>query len=254
MAEDADMRNELEEMQRRADQLADESLESTRRMLQLVEESKDAGIRTLVMLDEQGEQLDRVEEGMNHINQDMKEAEKNLKDLGKCCGLFICPCNKLKSSDAYKKAWGNNQDGVVASQPARVVDEREQMAISGGFIRRLIPTKPELMRPTNVQQRCWEVVKRACLCSLSNAVGQDSSFMLFSWYYLIGLHTNTHQSTLIVNVVLCCLSAFQQYYVSFVLWVSFFPKVVYSVHLVALTPYIRSLGFHFSFSLLSGVC
>ncbi|KAF5924933.1 hypothetical protein HPG69_008607 [Diceros bicornis minor] len=90
MAEDADMRNELEEMQRRADQLADESLESTRRMLQLVEEilypsmpfslvllvlpksnpiilikavsktvepnSKDAGIRTLVMLDEQGGQ------------------------------------------------------------------------------------------------------------------------------------------------------------------------------------------------------
>ncbi|KAF2987731.1 hypothetical protein EK904_015143 [Melospiza melodia maxima] len=39
MAEDADMRNELEEMQRRADQLADESLESTRRMLQLVEEA-----------------------------------------------------------------------------------------------------------------------------------------------------------------------------------------------------------------------
>lgn len=32
--------------------------------------------------------------------------------------------------------WGNNQDGVVSSQPARVVDEREQMAISGGFIRR----------------------------------------------------------------------------------------------------------------------
>ncbi|TWW69172.1 Synaptosomal-associated protein 25-B [Takifugu flavidus] len=89
MADDADMRNELSDMQQRADQLADEirresercsgispdpsgiggiawggnevggakgelSLESTRRMLQLVEESKDAGIRTLVMLDEQG--------------------------------------------------------------------------------------------------------------------------------------------------------------------------------------------------------
>lgn len=38
------------------------------------------------------------------------------------------------------KAWGNNQDGVVASQPARVVDEREQMAISGGFIRRYDPS------------------------------------------------------------------------------------------------------------------
>ncbi|XP_004383114.1 synaptosomal-associated protein 25 isoform X2 [Trichechus manatus latirostris] len=121
-------------------------------MLQLVEESKDAGIRTLVMLDEQGEQLDRVEEGMNHINQDMKEAEKNLKDLGKCCGLFICPCNKLKSSDAYKKAWGNNQDGVVASQPARVVDEREQMAISGGFIRRVTNDARENEMDENLEQ------------------------------------------------------------------------------------------------------
>ncbi|XP_030050923.1 synaptosomal-associated protein 25 isoform X2 [Microcaecilia unicolor] len=152
MADDADMRNELEEMQRRADQLADESLESTRRMLQLVEESKDAGIKTLVMLDEQGEQLDRVEEGMNHINQDMKEAEKNLKDLGKCCGLFICPCNKFKSSDAYKKTWGNNQDGVVASQPARVVDEREQMAISGGFVRKVTNDARENEMDENLEQ------------------------------------------------------------------------------------------------------
>ncbi|KAM4832005.1 synaptosomal-associated protein 25 isoform 3-T3 [Lycaon pictus] len=148
MAEDADMRNELEEMQRRADQLADESLESTRRMLQLVEESKDAGIRTLVMLDEQGEQLERIEEGMDQINKDMKEAEKNLTDLGKFCGLCVCPCN----NDAYKKAWGNNQDGVVASQPARVVDEREQMAISGGFIRRVTNDARENEMDENLEQ------------------------------------------------------------------------------------------------------
>lgn len=44
------------------------------------------------------------------------------------------PVSRMKSGAS--KAWGNNQDGVVASQPARVVDEREQMAISGGFIRR----------------------------------------------------------------------------------------------------------------------
>ncbi|XP_023662495.1 synaptosomal-associated protein 25-A isoform X2 [Brienomyrus brachyistius] len=150
MADEADMRNELSDMQQRADQLADESLESTRRMLQLVEESKDAGIRTLVMLDEQGEQLDRVEDGMNHINQDMKEAEKNLKDLGKCCGLFVCPCNKLKGGGG--KAWGNNQDGVVASQPARVVDEREQMAISGGFIRRVTDDARESEMDENLEQ------------------------------------------------------------------------------------------------------
>ncbi|XP_056112131.1 synaptosomal-associated protein 25-B isoform X1 [Rhinichthys klamathensis goyatoka] len=149
MADDSDMRNELTDMQARADQLGDESLESTRRMLQLVEESKDAGIRTLVMLDEQGEQLERIEEGMDQINKDMKEAEKNLTDLGNLCGLCPCPCNKLKGGG---QSWGNNQDGVVSSQPARVVDEREQMAISGGFIRRVTDDARENEMDENLEQ------------------------------------------------------------------------------------------------------
>ncbi len=40
------------------------------------------------------EQLERIEEGMDQINKDMKEAEKNLTDLGNICGLCPCPCNK----------------------------------------------------------------------------------------------------------------------------------------------------------------
>ncbi|XP_062863472.1 synaptosomal-associated protein 25-B [Trichomycterus rosablanca] len=148
MADD-DMRNELTNLQERADQLGDESLESTRRMLQLVEESKDAGIRTLVMLDEQGEQLERIEEGMDQINKDMKEAEKNLTDLGNLCGICPCPCNKLKERG---QSWGNNQDGVVSSQPARVMDEREQMAISGGFIRRVTNDARENEMDENLEQ------------------------------------------------------------------------------------------------------
>ncbi|XP_072320649.1 synaptosomal-associated protein 25-A-like isoform X2 [Eucyclogobius newberryi] len=150
MADEADMRNELADLQTRADQIADESLESTRRMLSLVEESKDAGIRTLVMLDEQGEQLDRVEEGMNKVNADMKEAEKDLKDVGLCCGL-ICPC--IKKIKGGGQAWGANQDGVVNSQPgARVMDEREQMAISGGFIRRVTDDARENEMDENLEQ------------------------------------------------------------------------------------------------------
>lgn len=149
MADDTDMRNELTNLQERAEQLTDDSLESTRRMLQLVEESKDAGIRTLVMLDEQGEQLERIEEGMDQINKDMKEAEKNLTDLGNLCGICPCPCNKLKERG---QNWGNNQDGVVSSQPARVVDEREQMAISGGFIRRVTNDARENEMDENLEQ------------------------------------------------------------------------------------------------------
>ncbi|CAM9896938.1 synaptosomal-associated protein 25-like [Petromyzon marinus] len=154
MAEE-DMRTELEGMQQQAEQLTDESLESTRRMLQLVEESKDAGIRTLVMLDEQGEQLERIEEGLDQINKDMKEAEKNLSDLGKCCGLCSCPCEKLKnfeSGDAYKKVWGKKEDGVVSSQPARVCDEREQMAMSGGYIRKVTNDARETEMDDNLEQ------------------------------------------------------------------------------------------------------
>ncbi|XP_027003759.1 SNARE_SNAP25N and SNARE_SNAP23C domain-containing protein [Tachysurus fulvidraco] len=139
MAAECPLRSEVTELHRRVNQVTDESLDITRNMKLLLEESKDAGIRTLVMLDEQGEQMERIEEGLDQINQDMREAEKNLTDLGKCCGL--CSCDKLKNleaSEAYKKVWGNNQDGVVSSQPSsRIVDEREKMTMSGGYIRRV---------------------------------------------------------------------------------------------------------------------
>ncbi len=31
---------------------------------------------------------------MDQINEDMKDAEKNLDDLNKCCGLCVLPWNK----------------------------------------------------------------------------------------------------------------------------------------------------------------
>lgn len=40
------------------------------------------------------EQLDRVEEGMDQINADMREAEKNLSGMEKCCGICVLPCKK----------------------------------------------------------------------------------------------------------------------------------------------------------------
>ncbi|EHB04190.1 Synaptosomal-associated protein 23 [Heterocephalus glaber] len=63
------------DIQLRANQLTDESLESTRKILGLAIESQDAGIKTITMLDEQGEQLNRIEEGMDQINKDMRETE-----------------------------------------------------------------------------------------------------------------------------------------------------------------------------------
>ena len=48
----------------------------------------------MVMLDEQGEKLERIEDTLDTINADMKEAEKNLTGLEKFCGLCVCSCRK----------------------------------------------------------------------------------------------------------------------------------------------------------------
>ncbi|KAA0184959.1 hypothetical protein HAZT_HAZT006057 [Hyalella azteca] len=94
--------------------------------------SKEAGIRTLVALDDQGasfdnathvfvaEQIERIEEGMDQINADMKEAEKNLSGMEKCCGLCVLPCQKSSQFKEENDPWKDKGDGVVNSQPQRV--------------------------------------------------------------------------------------------------------------------------------------
>uniref|UniRef100_A0A3Q3KT17 Synaptosomal-associated protein n=1 Tax=Mastacembelus armatus TaxID=205130 RepID=A0A3Q3KT17_9TELE len=153
----------VEQMTMRANQVTDESLESTRRMLQMAEESRQTGANTMDMLNHQGEQLNRVEDGMDQINQDMKQAEKNLTDLSKCCGLCVCPCDRGFSGDyqkirvtsiehdsRYKNTWaigGGDSAGdgsgsnVVSKQPSVVHNgqsgQMNASATSGPYIKRI---------------------------------------------------------------------------------------------------------------------
>ncbi|XP_010022689.1 PREDICTED: synaptosomal-associated protein 23 isoform X2 [Nestor notabilis] len=115
-----------EEIQLRANQVTDESLESTRRILGLAIESHDAGIRTITMLDEQGEQLNRIEEGMDQINKDMREAEKTLTELNKCCGLCVCPCNRI-TNDAREDEMDEN-----LAQVGNILGNLKNMALDMG--------------------------------------------------------------------------------------------------------------------------
>jgi len=118
MTDEDKMRLELQQMQRKADETTDESLESTRRMLQLAEETQDTGIKTLVTLDEQGEKLNRIEENLDTINADMREAEKNLRGLEKFCGICTCCWKKQKDfekSDQYKKGYDGKSAGKSRS-------------------------------------------------------------------------------------------------------------------------------------------
>ncbi|XP_069064857.1 synaptosomal-associated protein 23 [Pleurodeles waltl] len=151
-----------EEIHMRANQVTDESLESTRRMLNLAVESEDVGVKTITMLDEQGEKLKNIEAGMDQINQDMREAEKNLTELNKCCGLCICPGKRAKNfetGDAYKKAWtgGNAENGqgaVVANQPVSVSNGQQQSkgATGGKYINRVTNDAREDEMEENLEQ------------------------------------------------------------------------------------------------------
>ncbi|XP_045465393.1 synaptosomal-associated protein 25 isoform X2 [Harmonia axyridis] len=137
-AENGVPKTELQELQATIGTATDESLESTRRMLALCEESKEAGIRTLVALDDQGEQLDRIEDGMDQINTDMREAEKNLTGMEKCCGLCVLPCQKGSSFKEDEGTWKGNDDGkVVNNQPQRMMDDRNGLGPQGGYIGRI---------------------------------------------------------------------------------------------------------------------
>lgn len=130
---------ELGQLQFKANNITDESLESTRRMLALCDESKEAGIRTLVGLDEQGEQLDKIEEDMEKINVDMREAEKNLTGMEKCCGICVCPFGRGKEFKEDAGTWKSSEDGkVISGQPARIVDDRNGTGpMSSAYIARI---------------------------------------------------------------------------------------------------------------------
>lgn len=150
MASYESQQSDLLELRRKAGQVADESLESTRRMVGMMEESKEAGIRTLVALDDQGEQLDRIEDGMDRINADMREAEKNLSGMEKCCGLCSIPWKNMSfggggDANTWKAADNAKDDAVVDHQPLRSTgnDERDHhnggtTANTGGYVTRIM--------------------------------------------------------------------------------------------------------------------
>ncbi|XP_042911091.1 synaptosomal-associated protein 25 [Parasteatoda tepidariorum] len=145
---------ELEVLQMKANQITDDSLESTRRMVRLAEESEAVGMKTITMLNDQGEQLDRIEEDMDVIHTDMREAEKNLTGMEKCCGLCVCPCAKAADFRDDSRAWRSNEDGkIINSQPARVVDNRNGAGPTGGaFVSRITNDAREDEMEENMQQ------------------------------------------------------------------------------------------------------
>jgi len=147
----ADGLSDLERFKQRQNAVTDESLESTRRMVHMVEESQAAGTKTIEMLENQGEQLNRIESGLDNINADMKEAEKHLTGMEKWCGLCVMPWNRRKKiKDIDDSKWETSADGtVIKKQPGAGTD---QSGGSGGpYIQRITNDAREDEMEDNMQ-------------------------------------------------------------------------------------------------------
>ncbi|CAF3326749.1 unnamed protein product [Rotaria sp. Silwood1] len=161
------------------DQGVHESLESTRRMLGFCEESKEAGIRTLVMLDEQGEQLDAIDSGMDRINAEMRDAEKNLEGLEKCCGLCVLPWKRTKNiekSAAYSKTFKNNEDGKVNASGPRQIVTQNGVGPGSGYIQRITNDAREDEMEENLQQVSTMIGNlRNMACDMGNEISNQNN-------------------------------------------------------------------------------
>ncbi|CAF3444256.1 unnamed protein product [Rotaria socialis] len=176
---DETMRNELSSIQMQMNQTTNDSLESTRRMLALCDESKEAGIRTLVMLDEQGEQLDAIDSGMDRINAEMRDAEKNLEGLEKCCGLCVLPWKRSKNvekSAAYSKTFKGNEDGKVNASGPRQVVGQNGVGPGSGYIQKITNDAREDEMEENLQQVSTVIGNlRNMACDMGNEIENQNN-------------------------------------------------------------------------------
>jgi len=143
--------SDLERFKAQQNAVADQSLESTRNMVRLVEESQAAGVNTINMLEQQGEQLNRIEGGLDNINAEMKEAEKHLTGMEKWCGLCVMPWYKRKKiKDVDDSKWETSKDGtVVKKQPG--ASEGSGAGNGGPYIERITNDAREDEMEENMQ-------------------------------------------------------------------------------------------------------
>ena len=131
-----------------AERVTNESLESTRRSVAMCEESWDAGAKTQVTLQRQGAQLDGVEQAMQQIRVDVREASGNLTKMRRCCCLCTLPCRKVSRFEEVA-VWKSGGDGkAIGTQPQRLPPPET----ASGFIPRLTDDAREDEMEANVQR------------------------------------------------------------------------------------------------------
>ncbi|CAF2399587.1 unnamed protein product [Rotaria sp. Silwood2] len=146
--------DELNAIQSQINQKTNESVESTRRMVGLVAESQEIGTNTMIMLDEQGEKLNRIDAGLDNIHAGMSEAEKNLTNLQKCCGLCVLPWQRFRGT---YRTYANSSTAFNSETSSPTITEPKlRMAgdegiPNGGYVTRITNDDRETEMDDNLQ-------------------------------------------------------------------------------------------------------
>eukprot|EP00731_Ephydatia_muelleri_P027791 Em0019g664a len=132
-------------LDQRIDFVTNETLAATRRIRGVAEETNQVGVDTLVALNEQGEKLDNAERRLDEMNVDLKQTDKHLNELEKCCCCISCSCFRSTGTGtkAYKKGYGKKaraEEDAMLNQPTGSVGS------SGGSRR---PDGPIINKVTN---------------------------------------------------------------------------------------------------------
>ena len=141
------MDDERYRLEQRIDHVTGESLDATRRIRQVAEETHGIGVNTLVTLNEQGEKLDNAERRLDEINVDLKQTDRNLHELEKCCGCCVCPhrqTRNMKRNKEYKKVYGKK----AREREAAAITDQPGLTSSGSAGGRK-PEGPFVKRITN---------------------------------------------------------------------------------------------------------
>ena len=137
------MDDERYRLEQRIDHVTGESLDATRRIRQVAEETHGIGVETLVTLNEQGEKMDNAERRLDEINVDLKQTDKNLHELEKCCGCCVCPhrqTRNMQKTKPYKKVYGKkarDMEYAITDQPEGNGGASGSRQPDGPFVKRI---------------------------------------------------------------------------------------------------------------------
>ena len=98
-------------------------------------------------LDDQGEQIDKIEAGLDSINADMGLAEKALKAMDLACGIFP---KFWKKSEGFKEddaIWGEQKGGGGGAPPPQGIE-----IPSGAFVAKITNDDREAEMEENMEQ------------------------------------------------------------------------------------------------------